>query len=291
MRHSCCLVSLAGLGVAVMVTGLAGRPAVAQMSGSSCPTVKTRDLAAAMRGFPAIRHVPASGRFPFGPRKMRITPVESPVQAGRGRVGFRIGLFPMSGTRRRLGWAIHLRVIRLSAHGAERGSVAERRIRLIHSQEVGREEASIGALVSGTPAFYRLDMAIDSASGAVLGSYSEYVRVVVPTINVRLALDGDLFRPGDLLAIRIENRGTVGIAFQPVHLRLERETSAGWRAIPQERPPSFGAARQVFVVGGGAGPCDGLRLPTNLPAGRFRVSELVAARSHSVHVRAGFRVR
>jgi hypothetical protein len=291
MRHSRCLVSLASLGAAVIGTGLVGGPAAAQMSGSSCPTVRTRDFAAAMRGFPAIRHVPASGHFPFGPRKMSITPLGSAVQAGRGRIGFRIGLFPRSGARHHLGWAIHLDVTRLSANGAERRPVAERLIRPNHSQEVGREEASIGALVSGVPAYYRLDIAIDSASGAVLGNYSEYVRVVPPTISVKLALNGDVFRPGDLLVSRIENRGTVGVNFQPVQPRLERETPAGWRTVPQEKQSSIGVGMRVFVVGGGAGPCNGLRLPTNLPVGRYRVSETVAARSHSVHARAGFRVQ
>jgi hypothetical protein len=285
-------------GIAAMVIWLlVATAAVAQergdRAGVGCPAVKTRDLAAPMGGFPAIRHVPSPGHFPFGPTHLQVTglgDVGNEVQAGGGWIGFRVEPQQNWTHRRHLGWDVRLRVTRLS--GADRGLVAERLLRLSHSQEVGREEAKVAALVPGSPAFYRLDLTFSGPHGKVLGSYSEYVRVVRATVNARLALSGHQFSPGAILRTRIENRGSVVLSFELNDLlTLEQKTAAGWKAVPEE--PSWHGLPVTtgFIFGGEAGPCHGLRLPASLPAGPYRVSALLWARGHSFSVRAHYHVR
>ena len=255
---------------------------------SGCPRLSSKDYSAPMRGFPPVERVPKEGAFPFGPPKMMVSSISGPIQAGRGVMGFRLSLFRRPPLRHRLGWQISLRVSSLSAHGVERGTFAERRVALRPSQETGREDVQVSAAVSGRPGFYRLDIAIKSALGATLGHYSEYVRVVVPTLDARLVLGGKQFHPGDGLLGRIQNRGTLSVAYMLDEMKLEQRSRSGWKTIPREVAPVLALAGSISS--GAVGPCRGLRLPATLDAGVYRVSQLIWTRQSSFPLRAVFHV-
>jgi hypothetical protein len=158
----------------------------------ACPRAERHDYSAPLEAFPPIRQLPQSGVVSFGPPQTEIYSLSEDVLAGEGAVGFRIDL-PRSPQRHRLGWTIDFRAARVSARGSVRETIATRRVHLQHSQESGREETKVSALVPRGPAFYRLDISIRGPHRATLGHYSQYVRAVSPTVKVKLALAGDTF--------------------------------------------------------------------------------------------------
>jgi hypothetical protein len=255
-----------------------------------CPNLQSRDYAAPMRDFPPVRSVPQKGQFPFGPPNTALPSLTGPMQPGGGELGFSVDLFRNPPLQRRLDWQVRLRVSRLSARGIEREVVAERRISPDYSQEVGHEDASLATTVPGRPGFYRLDISIKNSLGLTLGSYSEYVRVVAPTVNVRLVLGGERFQSGDVVRGRIQNRGTVAFSYMPSELQLERLQQSGWR-VAAEAPAWRGpVAMSALLPGGAKGSCYGMRLPDGLDPGTYRVSQPISAHPRSLTLRAVFRV-
>jgi hypothetical protein len=260
-------------------------------SGSSyCPDLSSRDYSLPMRSFPPVHQVPQEGEFPFGPPRMSLSSLSGPVQAGKGSLGFRVETSRISPVERRLDWGIRLDVVRVSARGVHQDTIAERHMELSYSQEVGREEARLGVPVGGHPGFYRIDISIENSVGVTLGSYSEYVRVVTPTVNVRLVLGGERFQSGDVVRGRIQNRGPVAFSYMPRELQLERLRQSRWRAVPEEPAWRDLVARSVLLPGGAVGSCYGMRLPDGLDPGTYRVSQPISARPRSLTLRAVFRV-
>lgn len=242
-----------------------------------------------MRDFPFIRHVPSEGSFPFGPPQLTLRSFSGPVLAGRGQLGFRVDLYRRPPLAKRLGWRIVLRVVRLSARGVERGTVARRWAKLNQAQEVGREGMQLGASVRSHPGFYRVDISIDNAHDVTLGRYSEYVRVVVPRVDVRLVLGGGQFHPGGALRAKLQNRGSVEIAYMPQELQLERHDQSGWHVVPREEV-GIGVGIVGFLPGGVVSGCYGLQLPTTLVPGAYRAVQPVTAKPRTFPLRAAFHV-
>ncbi len=260
-------------------------------SGSSyCPDLSSRDYSLPMRSFPSVHQVPQEGAFPFGPPRMSLSSLSGPFQAGKGSLGFRVHPVRRSPIKHRLGWGVRLGVVRVSARGVHQDTIAERRVEMSYSQEVGREDTRLGVPVGGRPGFYRIDISIENSGGVTLGSYSEYVRVVTPTVNVRLVLGGERFQSGDVVRGRIQNRGPVAFSYMPRELQLERLRQSRWRAVPEEPAWRDLVARGVLLPGGAVGSCYGMRLPDGLDPGTYRVSQPISAHPRSLTLRAVFRV-
>ncbi len=267
-------------------------PSAATVVGERCPTAPTRDLSAPMRGFPPVRQVPASGYLPFGPAAQLFS-LSGSVQAGSGPLGFSLLLHRKPALRWRLGWQMDLRVIKLDARGNERGLVAQRKTTLGLEQELGEEEAVVSAPVSDASAYFRLDVAIRKKNGVMLGRYSEYVRVLPARIDAKLLLSANVVEPNDPILSRIQNRGSVAIAYEPEQLRLERRTKTGWTGVQEETsspwwPP---VARAELVPGGSLGSCTGRRIPSGAAPGTYRLSERFSAAKHPYPLHAEFQVR
>jgi hypothetical protein len=255
-----------------------------------CPELMSRDYSAPMREFPAVRGVPEEGSFGFGPPRMRIASLSGPLQAGAGMVGFDLGFYRRPPLERRLRWEVGLRVIRLSGRGAELGTFAKRHVDLNLAQETGREIVDLSTRVSGRPGFYRLDLSIHNQRGVTLGRYSEYVRVVVRTVDVRFVLGAHRFHPGDAVTGRVQNRGTANIGYMPKTKTLEALGPSGWRKVPEEPVWSAPVGVIGLLPGGDVSSCTGLMLPPLLAAGRYRLSLLVSTDRRTFALRSGFRV-
>lgn len=290
---------LAGLCLAVVWSVLsafsidASFSGAAELSATRCPVAPTRDFSAPLRRFPSVRQLPPGGELPFGPPDAALSSLSGSVQAGRGRVGYSLGLNRRPPLKRRLGWQIELRVLKLDWRGNERRLFAERRMSLGVDQEVGVEDIAISAPVPGAPAYFRLDIALRKKSGAILGRFSEYVRVVPATVNVRLLLSANVVKPNEAVLSRAQNRGSVSVAITVGNLRLERRTEAEWKVVPPKAPPSWsGGPLGIGLVPGGAlGFCEAVRIPPQAEPGAYRLSERFSANGHSRTVHAPFQVR
>jgi hypothetical protein len=126
------------------------------------------------------------------------------------------------------------------------------------------------------------------SDGALLGRFSEYLRVVRPRVRAELRLNKESFAAGDIVFARVENPGSVGIAYGP-ELRLEEPDGMGdWRGVPGT--PTAWPGFATLIPGGSAGECEHIRLPSILAAGHYRISKLVNARSRKLPLYAPFSV-
>ena len=153
----------------------------------SCPVGKGRDYSAPLGALPPTRAVPEERPLPFGPRQLRIESLTN-VLVGGGAGGFRLEAANSSQHKYRLGWAVELRVTRVSRRGSELQEYRIRRYRLDQPQALGLESVEFTASVPPKPAIYRFDLVIRSAGGKTLGRYGEYYRVVRPSIGAKLLI-------------------------------------------------------------------------------------------------------
>ncbi len=88
-------------------------------------------------------------------------------------------------------------------------------------------QPTISLAVPGRPGFYRFDIQIAGADGTELGSYSEYLRVVSPSIKVRLGLSSARVRPGQTVSARPEELGTEWLNYGEDFV-VQRRSAGAW---------------------------------------------------------------
>lgn len=252
-----------------------------------CPKGTTIDLAAPSRAFAPIHRVPQSGVVPFGPGQLRMESMGA-VFAGGGLGGFRLFAEGPSQHSYKLGWTVTLDVVRLDVRGSEEGIAYTRRFDLEKPVKLGHEPVEVAAPVASRPAFYRLDLSIRGSGSRLLGAYSEYLRVVSPTLRSRLVLSAKSFRPGDIVAARLENNGTKDLVVEP-GLKLEHHFKMGWMPVggPEWLPP---VAIEASLPGGEVWGCERFKLPADLAPGLYRLSKAVSVGSREIGTYAYFRV-
>jgi hypothetical protein len=177
-----------------------------------------------------------------------------------------------SGGGVRLDWTVTAQLWTIDRHGTA-------------LQEVDREKLFIGNLSAANQphiavdppesrrGFYRFDMQIADKSGAKIGSYGAYFRVVRPFWRPKLRLTRDVVRPGQRLLIRVENHGSETITYGE-SFRVQRYEEGAWvEGLDLRRRRWF--LWLGFLQPGGAGRCSALVLPTDTPPGRYRIVKSV----------------
>jgi hypothetical protein len=179
-------------------------------------------------------------------------------------------------------WNVTAQLISLDPSGASLEEVAHGHIRIGSIDNA--YQPSLTLPVPDRPGFYRFDVQISDAKGTRLGAYGEYVRVVEPSVKVRLGISDRRFRPGQSLAARPEEIGTSWISFGE-HFEVERRSSGGWRPYPPLNTRNWNL--WLGTAGpGGAGRCSHLRIPPETPAGRYRLVKGVGVLTGGEHARA-----
>jgi hypothetical protein len=254
-----------------------------------CKGSPVRDYRAPLDALPTVQHPPE--QLPFGPRNLNLYARSfSPVIVGEG--GFGYGFFDETYRNRtlRLNWEMTARISRVNNRGEVLRMVKKRTLRL---EEVSHpDEIDLWLKVPAGPALYRYDLEFhDLQSGELLGSYSEYLRVVRRGFHARIAVNRRTFRPGQTAYARVENPGTEGVFFG-VDYDVQRFESGRW--VHDPAGPSGGwILIGLTMGGGGSGWCMQFHIPTLADAGWYRFIKDLAPASRFRHEHlytAAFRV-
>jgi hypothetical protein len=234
-------------------------------------TFCTKDLAhdylEPLRRMPVVRHVPASGTLSFAPRGLSLYVLGGGLRVGKGMIGFAFSDEAIDSPRR-LNWVVKSRLTRVNAFGQSRGLLASK-TNYLGTQKFDHP-AIQGFLVAGHPAYYRVDIAIGRRSGAILGRYGEYFRVVRPRFQAQLAISDDLVAPDQVLYARIENIGTEPI-LPSSRMQVERYDGTAWVDASSVSVPGPRPHVRAVLGGGEAAGCGEYLVPEGQPNGRYRI--------------------
>lgn len=244
-----------------------------------------RDLEAQVRSLPPDNPLPS--RLPFdtsveaiaGPRvenRLRVLSPRSPL-----------GLQLRSEGDAELNWTVETRVSYPRADGS-----AGMLVSLLSSgvQGLTAGVATDVFSLNLTPGTYRVDLGFLDSTGASLGTYFEYVRVVEDPVNPQLALDRRVVSPGERLRVRVENAGAETIGYGYFYT-LQRYDHHRWRQAPQV---DHFFAPLFSLPGGWAGRCQAVRILPQAGPGRYRILKKVRVSSQGSRERTlaeRFRVR
>lgn len=196
----------------------------------SCPAGSPIDYLAPLRDLPKLREIPADHRLPFAPRNLSVFPFGE-LLAGGGVTGFE---FRSTSQHRmnRLRWTITLTVRQLSSQGAPKGITGKQTVRLRGRHSYRREPVYLGIDVPGRPGFYKRELTIKRRHHPPV-TFSQYLRVLPRRFDVSLHLAQSSYLPGEMLAMRLENHGTLDVTYGLVKY-LEKWNGADWVSGEEE---------------------------------------------------------
>lgn len=145
-------------------------------------------------------------------------------------------------------------------------NVQRRRVGKVSEAEFNR--IALRFPIDSQPAFYRLDTTFRRISGQRLAHYSEYIRLVKPKFNARLAVSATTAASGDTLSFRIKNPGTEQLRFGEA-FSIEQFNGSAWVDYPADIGPWRRILRSLSA--GQLGKCQSFTIPVDMPTGRYRV--------------------
>lgn len=265
------LTSIAVLALTALAVGVAPAQAVEPHTYGRpfCKGVKVRDYEAPLDRLPPVRHAPEGEDLPFGPRNMSIyRSAFSRVIVGRG--GFGYSFFDDTyGIRKQvhLDWDVKTTLSRIDRRGRVLREVDSEDQYFGVVKDIG-EEMRFWLDTPPGPALYRYDIEFrEHASGALLGSYSEYLRAVKPTFHAGIAVDRERVAPGQRVFARIENRGTSWISFG-LEYKVQRLEGEHW--VAQDLGVDGWLLPLILMPGGQSGWCMPYRVPVDASPGQYR---------------------
>lgn len=232
-----------------------------------CDGAILRDYLAPLERMPRLHDVPPSGQLSFGSGNI-VVRRNSALVVGGGSVGFWLDLHNYNHPARPR-WVVTATLTQVDWRGRKLREVGRLQHRVL---QIGREHSADFELsVGSVPAVYRVTAIFRSLSGRKLGGFSSYQRVVPATEHARLGLNTTIYRPGQTIFGRVENFGSKSAAYG-VPYAIERLEGTAWGNAPES--PRGPWIMPLLSSGPGlAGGCNGFRIPTTMPAGRYRMAK------------------
>ncbi len=237
-----------------------------------CGKALSHDYREPLHGMPSVRHAPKSGKLPFGPRGLSFYALGSGLRVGQGKIGFAFSDTAIDQPRR-LNWLIKSELTRVDSMGRSKGLLASK-TSYIGTQKFDQIKTQ-AFVVTGKPSFYRVDIVIGRRSGAILGRYSEYFRVVRPRFQAQLAISDESAAPGVTVYARVENLGTEPIV-PSSRTMVERYDGAIWIEESALSVPGLRSHIRALLPAGRAASCVAYPIPENQPLGLYRVTNSVS---------------
>jgi hypothetical protein len=246
-----------------------------EFSSSFCAKGTVKNYLKPIQRLPRVRGLPSSGRLGIGPASLRIYPPSEPIVTGLARFDAHGGVegSPAFGP---LHWKVKSSLLRIQSHSQNVTLVAHAQRDMRSAQDFAR--ATFGFSRRVRPGIYRLDIEIKNRKGKTLRRYQQYFRALKPRSDLRLGVNSPSFRAGESGLLRIENYGTVSAAY-----------GFGYRLLNEngEEVPTGAIFPNVAfrLPAGTAGYCFELKLPDDLPPGKYEVlSEAINSLRHSVRL-------
>lgn len=240
-------------------------------AGGFCSSSEIREYSPPLKGMQPVPQPPyGSQKLPFGPSGLEILPVDSShIAIEGGEIGF-----SMEGSLKEpqaLQWDVSSRLSVVDRQGRIQ-RIVDRRYQRIGRLKVP-SEARLAFHVGKLPRFYRVDVTFKDVSGRRLAHYADYFRVMPRRVDVRLGLNAASYRPGQVLLMRLENLGTIGISFG-YEFALDVWDGSSWTTSPAT---PLGWEQVGFGIGAGTvQQCQQFRLPTDMAAGKYRLTKFFA---------------
>lgn len=233
-----------------------------------CEGAKVRNYEAPLDRLPPVRHAPEGEDLPFGPRNMSIyQSAFSRVIVGEGGFGYRF-FDDTYGIREKvnLDWDVKTTLSQIDRRGEVQRQIDGEDQFFGVVEDIGEMNFWLDA--PRRLGLYRYDIEFrDHASGALLGRYSEYLRVVKPTFHAGIAVNRDRVPPGQMVLARVENRGTGWISFG-LEYKVQRLEGGSW--VEQDLGVDGWLLPLILMPGGQSGWCMPYRVPADASPGRYR---------------------
>lgn len=275
--NSCCRTTTA-FAACLLLVAVSVPPAFGA-SATCGRTNVVRDFLAPLSEMPPISRVPSSGKLPFGPPGLELSSGDQLV-VGPGSAGFSFSDEAIE-QQRKLHWRVEATLLKVSSSGRVRSKIASqiRRLGVVEGNSI----KGFWFDVAGSPAFYRVDLSIRTLKGnRLLGTYSEYVRVMRKRVDLRVVTDEpSVVSRGQTAYARLINLGTVPVisASYAFGFRITRFDGSRWVHVP-ENPPRGPVPKRMQVLPPGRENlgCLRYRVPDDAPAGsyRFQAGDLAA---------------
>ncbi|MDX6603252.1 MAG: Bacterial Ig-like domain [Solirubrobacterales bacterium] len=265
--------------MAMLVVGLAAGSvlttiAPATASAGFCTEGTAHDYAKPLKRLAELRAAPVTERLPFGPARVFFNHSSSgPLVVGDGEVGYTLSYspyFPGHHLSPPLNWIVEARYMRVDQRGKTTRAMGHimRRINRLRADEDKPSGRVDFLFKAGKPSLYRLEITFTDLSGKRLARYGEYLRVLKPKLDARLALNGAAFRPGERVTARLDNYGTTTLSFG-LSRSVEYFGGTAWIEAPNS------AQGPTAAIGLGLGPgasaqCWNFTIPPDEPPGQYR---------------------
>lgn len=180
-----------------------------------CQAELLRAYEAPLQGLPRTRESPSGGTLGWASKRLYFHRENDGVVVGGEPILYDLALGGAKYGDLRLDWKVESELVRIDPHGRPR-EVAMRRVERVDGMAPG-DKRSLGFRGSPRPGLYRYDISFAKGDDR-LARYSDYYRVVRRSTDVRLALNGSTFQPGERILAKVENFGTelilYGVAFR-----------------------------------------------------------------------------
>ena len=272
--------------IGLTMLAVAWLAASASQAQGFCRTKVIHDYKAFLTGLPPLPGPPIDEHLPFAPPRVFFRSLgEGPLQIGEGVRGYRLSFFPYQAGEPSptLNWKLTgtLTPIDEAGRPLAPSQTIERRVDKLEPEGSGPSgESRIDFPIPGTPMLYRLEVRIENGSGELLGAFGEYFRVLEPSVDFRLSLNRQRFKPGQTVRVTLSNPGVAWLRFG-LFRGIEYKKGRSWVAPPVEFP-----GRPVFAIGLGMGPgesksCWSVKIPDDAVPGRYRFSTQVGVSTFS----------
>lgn len=242
-----------------------------------CQVAKVRDYEKPLKRLPRVPAPPFDDRLDFAPARTflgRYSP--GPLQVGPGQRGFTINFSPEETSpqpSRQLNWQIAASLVALDRSGDPIGKpkVIEKRVKRLRPDSERYRGLDFSFAVPGKPALYRVELVFENKAGKRIARFGENFRVLKPSLDVDLILNGTTFRRGEFLRASLVNRGAGFLGFG-LGKSIEYWDGATWTTPPVKFP---GVGGPVPAIGLTAGPgekhsCWSTTIPPDATPGTYR---------------------
>lgn len=232
-----------------------------------CDVDVVRNYLSGIERLAPLGQLPQSRHLPFLPHGVSLHVIGSGLEVGPATVGFAFGDTAVNHPRRLNMWT------RTTLSEVRASGVVISRVKA-KTQFLGTRQIDFDVPdgqrfgISGRPGYYRLDIEFRKRTGQVLGSYSQYVRVMQPRYEANIVLNTNVVRPKRPISVRLDNLGTEPILANR-EITVEGFNGSEWVLVDRVFEGNRAFHGKARVYGGWAGPCVSYYVPDNAEFTQF----------------------
>jgi hypothetical protein len=242
-----------------------------------CDTGVVHDYTTPLKRLSRIRPAPFGSPLSFGPARVFLGHFgNGSLQLGPGKRGFTLSFSPYEEGHfsPRLDWQVTSRLLEVDRDGEQVGApeTIEKDVKRLRSVDDVGHGTEFAYDVPGRPALYRVEIVFENAKGERLGRFGENFRVLRPSLDVGLVLNGTSFHRGETVRAWLLNPG-VAFLFFGLGRAIEFNDGTAWTRPPVEFPNGPVPAIGLSLGPGEKASCWQVTIPADAVPGTYRFTE------------------